>query len=115
MQNFLEHLSVGNKPSFFHRQLFQQKPGFGFIRMRCTNQVHRDVGIDEDHGSFPVYPVSISASIVSMSAVGNEYSAATRMASSFWETLPEGSCRRAAISAWRTHSAIDIRRARAAR
>src|ERR1700680_130402 len=62
------------------------------MRMGRAHQVHRNIGIDQDHDCRSVrYPCSISASIVSISPVGNSCFAVARMISSFLPTSPTGS------------------------
>jgi DNA invertase Pin-like site-specific DNA recombinase len=54
----------------------------------CREEVHRDVGVDENHPA--LYPDSISAIISPTSAVGNECRAAERIARSFRSASPPG-------------------------
>jgi hypothetical protein len=82
-----------------------------FVRMGRSNQVHRNVGIDEDQRS---YPRSISLSICSKSAVGNEYCAPRRTAFNFDSASITGRIARASRSARRTHSPT-VKRSRLAR
>src|SRR6185312_14317745 len=116
MQNFLQRLGVSDQTLAFANQSFKQPLGVSLVRMITPYKVHGDIGIHEGHGFIPeLYPLSISPSIWSISPVGKLCRAAARTAASFLETSPPGSCRRAGESAWRTHSAIDIRRERAIR
>jgi hypothetical protein len=46
--------------------------GIRLVGMGRANQIHRDVGINQDHGWPEWYPCSISASMVWMSTAGPE-------------------------------------------
>jgi hypothetical protein len=71
MRDFLKHLGVGNQALAIADEFFDQSLRVGFMRMSSTHQIHGDVRVDENHECVPLpYPLSISASMVSMSAVG---------------------------------------------
>jgi hypothetical protein len=48
MEDFLKHFGVSNQPFPGGDQTFQYDLSLGFVRMGCANQIHRNVGIDED-------------------------------------------------------------------
>ena len=48
MDNLLQHLGVSHKPLPRCNQALQEKLRLGLVRVRRTNQVHRNVGVDED-------------------------------------------------------------------
>jgi hypothetical protein len=48
MEDFLKHFGVSNQPFPGGDQTFQYDLSLGFVRMDCANQIHRNVGIDED-------------------------------------------------------------------
>jgi hypothetical protein len=51
--------------------LFEQALCVALVGVRRAHEIHRDVGIDQNHGCAPdPYPVSISTSMRSISAVG---------------------------------------------
>jgi len=80
MENLLENLGVGNQTLARRNQTLQNDLGFGLVRMACTHQIHRNIGVDEDQSW---YPRSISLNICSRSAVGNAYWAPRRRAFNF--------------------------------
>src|SRR6266403_1678338 len=95
-QNLLKHLCVGHQPLTIADELFQQALRVGFVRMRRADQVHRNIRVNESHESDPeLYPLSISASIDSMSPEGKSCRTAARTASSFFPMSLDGSRRRA--------------------
>ncbi len=71
MKNFLQHLRVSDEALPLADQPFQQTLAIGFMGTRRAHQIHRDVGIDQNHDCLGRYPCSISASIVSISEVGD--------------------------------------------
>jgi hypothetical protein len=81
------------------------------VRVRSADQVHRDIGIDEDQ---PWYPRSISLSICSMSAVGNEYFATRRTAFNLVSGSITARLARASRRVRRTHSPT-VKRSRLAK
>jgi len=91
MQDFPQHLGIGHQALALTDQSFQQALGIGLEGTGCTHEIHWDIGVNQNHGLGPaVYPRSISASMVSMSEVGDSCRAAARMASSFFSTSPRG-------------------------
>src|SRR6266404_1939421 len=109
VQNLLKHLCVGYKPLAIADELLQHPLSVCFVRMRRTDQVHRNIRVNEDHESDPaLYPLSISPSIDSMSPEGKSCRTAARTASSFLPMSLDGSWRRASSIACRAHSAMDI-------
>jgi len=79
VQNLLQDLGVRYKPLALVHVFFQQALRISFVRPRSAHQIHRDVGINQNHGWPALYPRSISASIVSISAVGDSCFAAARI------------------------------------
>src|SRR6266481_1528262 len=116
VQDLLQDLGICNQPLAVTNKALQQSLGIGLVRMGRANEVHRDIRVDQNQLWVPEpYPLSISASIRSISADGKSCRAAARMTSSFFPTPAPGSRRRARSRAWRTHSAMDMRRERATR
>lgn len=71
VQDFLQDLGIGNQTLTVGDQLLEQTLRVRFVRMRCANQIHRDIGVDQNHGRGPVpYPASISDSMSLMSPTG---------------------------------------------
>ncbi len=71
VQDFLKHFSICNQALALTDQLFKPTLSVDFVRMGCSDQIHRNVGVDQNQGCGPeMYPLSISANIRSMSAVG---------------------------------------------
>ena len=71
VQDFLENLGVRNQALSLADHLFEQSPRIALVVMRSANQIHRNIGIDQNHGCAPVpYPLSISANIPSISLAG---------------------------------------------
>ncbi len=71
VEDFLEDFGVGYQALAVADQFFQQLLRVGFVWVGRTDQVHRDIGVDQKHGCMPVaYPRSISASMVLILAVG---------------------------------------------
>jgi len=48
MNNLQQHLGVGYKPLSRCDQALQEELRLGLVRVRRTNQVHRNVGVDKD-------------------------------------------------------------------
>jgi len=48
MQDLLKHFGVGYETLSRRDQAFQEKLRFGLVRVRRTDEVHRDIGIDKD-------------------------------------------------------------------
>jgi hypothetical protein len=67
MKDFLQHLGAGDEALGGCNQAFQNNLRLHLMRMRGSNQVHRNVGIDKYQ---PSYPRSISLNICLTSAVG---------------------------------------------
>jgi len=71
VQNFLQHFGIGNQALALADQLFEQSLRVALVRVRRAHEIHRDVGVDENHGCAPVtYPLSISANMPSISLTG---------------------------------------------
>ncbi len=71
VQDFLENFGIGDEAFAVADQPFKEALRVGLVRMVRADQVHRDIGIDEDHGFVsPAYPLSISARISWMSPEG---------------------------------------------
>jgi len=71
MQNFLQDFGVGNQALPVANQIFEQPLRVGLVRMRRTNEIHGNIGVDQNQECVPApYPLSISASIVSISPEG---------------------------------------------
>ena len=49
MQYLLEHFGVGDQALAPAEQFFQQSLRIDFMRVRPAYQVHRNIGIDQDH------------------------------------------------------------------
>ena len=69
MKNLLQHFGICDKPLPSGDEPLQEHLRLSLVRMGGPNKIHWNIRIDEDQ---PSYPRSISASIWSMSAVGNE-------------------------------------------
>ena len=54
VQNLLKDLGVGDQTLTLGDQLFQPSLGIAAMRVGRADQVHRDVGIDEDHDRKPL-------------------------------------------------------------
>src|SRR6266571_7982416 len=116
VEYLLQDLGIRDQALPVGDEVFQQTLRVGLVRMGSANEVHRDVRVDQNQGCVPgPYPLSISASIRPISAEGKSCRAAARITSSFFPTPAPGSRRRARSRAWRTHSAMDMRRERATR
>lgn len=50
VKNFLQDLRVRNQPLLPSYEIFDQTLCIGLVRVRCPYEIHRDVGIYEDHG-----------------------------------------------------------------
>lgn len=71
VQDLLKHFGIRNEALPVADQFLEQALRVALMRMRRTNEIHRDVGVDQNHGCAPVtYPPSISASMESMSPAG---------------------------------------------
>ena len=71
MQDLLQDLGVGDEALAVIDQLFEQSLCVALVGVRRAHEIHGDVRIDQNHGCAPdPYPISISASMRSMSAVG---------------------------------------------
>ncbi len=53
VKNFLKYLGIGNQTLTFGDQLFKPSLGIAAMGMGRAHKIHRDVGIDEDHGCKP--------------------------------------------------------------
>ena len=106
VQDLLEHLNIRDEPFATLYKPSEKRQCTVLVWMGSSNQIHRYVGIDEDHRRR--CPVSISRSMRSISAVGNWYREASATARSLAST-EMGESLRALRSAWRTHSATVIR------
>ena len=69
MKYLLVDLHVCNESLAHPRQLSKQCRRAVFVRMRRSDEIHWDIGVNENHGARS--GGSLSRSIVSMSAVGN--------------------------------------------
>jgi len=49
MQDFLQYLGVGNHTLPLVQDGLEQTLRVGLVRMRSTHQIHRNVGIDQNH------------------------------------------------------------------
>jgi len=63
VEDLLKDLGVGDEPLAISDESFKHPLGVDFVRVRGSHEVHRNVGVDEDHDPSPEYPRSISASI----------------------------------------------------
>ncbi len=71
MQDLLQDLGVGDEALAIIDQLFEPSLSVALVGVRRAHQIHGNVRIDQNHGCAPdPYPISISASMRSMSAVG---------------------------------------------
>jgi hypothetical protein len=71
VQDLLQDLGVGDEPLAVIDQLFEPSLCVALVRVGRAHEVHGNVRIDKNHGCAPApYPISISASMRSMSAVG---------------------------------------------
>ena len=110
MQDLLVDLDVGDESLPVSDEPCEDRHRPILVRMRRSHQVHRHIGINEDHGCR--YPASISWSMSSISAVGKLCHDASAIARSLASIVPASSLR-AWRSAWRTHSATVTRCRRA--
>src|SRR6266849_10059551 len=105
VQYLLQHFGVRNQTLALADNLFEQPQRIALVRMGRADQVHRDVGVDENHsgasdgGTSVRYPSSISANMPPISLTGYSCRAAARITSSFLPMPPRGSRRRAKSSA----------------
>ena len=49
VKDFLENLGIGDKPAFFGDRPFEQTASIDLVRVFAAHQVHRDVGVNENH------------------------------------------------------------------
>ena len=71
VQDLLQDLGIGHQALTVGDQLLEQALRVSFVRMRGADQIHRYIGVDQNHDRAPVpYPASISASMSSMSPTG---------------------------------------------
>ena len=49
MKNFLDHFRVCHQSLAIGNGVLEDSLGIHFPRVRAANEIHRDVGIDEDH------------------------------------------------------------------
>src|ERR1700726_2252193 len=71
VQDLLENLGVRNQVLAIADRLFEQSSRVALVGMRSANQIHGDIRVDQNHGCAPVpYPLSISASMSSISVTG---------------------------------------------
>src|SRR6185369_6886008 len=54
MKDFLQNLGVGDKAFAVCNQAFQKALSVNFVAVRRTHQIHRNVGINEDHCCEPL-------------------------------------------------------------
>ena len=92
VEDFLEDFCVRNQTLTLAYQPFQQPLRIGLVQVGRARQIHGDIGVHKNHGCGPLrYPRSISANMVSISAVGASCRAAVRIAASFFSTSPSDS------------------------
>jgi len=84
MQDLLENFRVRDQSLGVGDETLEENAGPVLERVRSPHEEDLDVGVHEDHveGSSP-WPWLISASMSSISAVGNSWSTASAMAESF--------------------------------
>ncbi len=71
VQDLLKRFGIRNQALPLADQLLEPSLRVAFARMRRAHEIHRDVGVDQDHGCAPVtYPLSISANMPSISLTG---------------------------------------------
>jgi hypothetical protein len=71
VQDLLENLGVRNQALALADYLFEQSSRIALVGMRSANQIHGNIRVDQNHGCVPVpYPLSISASMPSISLTG---------------------------------------------
>jgi hypothetical protein len=49
VKNLLQDLGIGDEPSFFGDGTFEKTTSVDLVRMLPAYQVHRDVGVHQDH------------------------------------------------------------------
>jgi hypothetical protein len=49
MQDLLQHLGIGDEALTVRDALLEESLGVGLVRVHGANEVHRNVGIDQDH------------------------------------------------------------------
>jgi hypothetical protein len=63
VQYLLKNLNVGHQPLAFCDRALEHPLRLYLLRMRCADQLDRDVGVDENHsGRLRGYPLAISES-----------------------------------------------------
>jgi len=50
MQYLLEHFGVGDETLAIAGQLLEPTLGVGLVRMRAADEIHGNIGVDENHG-----------------------------------------------------------------
>ena len=71
MQDLLQDLGVSDQALAVIDQLFERSLCVALVGVRRAHEIHGDVRINQNHGCAPdPYPISISASMRSMSPVG---------------------------------------------
>lgn len=71
MQDFLKDLGISNKALSIADQIFEKSLRVGLMWMRRSNEIYGDIGVDQNQGCVPApYPLSISASMASISPEG---------------------------------------------
>lgn len=84
VEDLLEDLRIGGQRLVINDRPLDEPSRSSLVGMVGSNQVHRNVRVDEDHVSVRgTYPRSMSASNSSMSPVGKEYELACLTAASF--------------------------------
>ena len=49
MEDFLQNLHIGNEPLIMRKTCFQYLLRNDFIGVGCSNKIHRNVGVNENH------------------------------------------------------------------
>ena len=50
MKDLLQHLGIGHQPSALGNEPLQQALRVGLVGVGGSHEIHRDIGIDKDHG-----------------------------------------------------------------
>jgi hypothetical protein len=50
MKDLLQHLGIGHQPSALGNETLQEALRVGLVRVGGSHEIHRDIGIDKDHG-----------------------------------------------------------------
>ena len=67
-------LGTRNQALSVAHKIFEQSLRVGLVRVRRANQIHWDIGIDQNQGCMPApYPLSISASMSPVSLLQVRY------------------------------------------